>query len=79
MLAYYLTFSYPDGHVEEIEQSFSSRKDAIEYGLSLLNQVRATEETKREGFDYEGREPFFTVYEVDGDSRKLVFHSLELK
>ena len=38
-----------------------------------------TEETKREGIDYEGGEPFFTVYEVDGDSRKLVFHSLELK
>ena len=43
---YLLTVSYPDGHVEEINEEFQELKPAVEYGLDLLNQVRATEQFK---------------------------------
>ena len=31
--------SYPDGHIEIIEESFYSLDQAREYGKSMLNQI----------------------------------------
>ena len=76
MTTYYVTFSYPDGHMEEIEQTFNSRGEAIEYGASLLNQVRATEATKKQGLDSEIGLAYFLVYEVTDGQRRLIFNSL---
>ena len=76
MTTYYVTFSYPDGHMEEIEQTFNSRGEAIEYGASLLNQVRATEATKKQGLDSEFGLAYFLVYEVTDGQRRLIFNSL---
>ena len=76
MTTYYVTFSYPDGHMEEIEQSFNTRNDAVEYGTNLLNQVRATEATKKQGLGYEGGIAYFLVYEVTDGQRRLVYRSL---
>lgn len=76
MTTYYVTFSYPDGHMEEIEQAFNSRGEAIEYGASLLNQVRATEATKKQGLDSEIGLAYFLVYEVTDGQRRLIFNSL---
>ena len=77
MTTYYVTFSYPDGHMEEIEQTFNSRGEAIEYGASLLNQVRATEATKKQGLDSEIGLAYFLVYEVTDGQRRLIFNSLK--
>lgn len=76
MTTYYVTFSYPDGHMEEIEQTFNTRGEAIEYGASLLNQVRATEATKKQGLDSEIGLAYFLVYEVTDGQRRLIFNSL---
>ena len=76
MTTYYVTFSYPDGHMEEIEQTFNTRGEAIEYGASLLNQVRATEATKKQGLDSEIVLAYFLVYEVTDGQRRLIFNSL---
>ena len=80
MKQYTVLFTYPDGHSEKIEETFSSRGEAVEYGVNLLNQVRATETFKKEGLFSEGEssEPFFVVYEVDEKGRKMVFNSFQL-
>ncbi|MBP5693969.1 MAG: hypothetical protein J6X03_00730 [Bacilli bacterium] len=77
MKLYTITFSYPDGHSEEIEENFTTLKEAVNYGINLLNQVRATEETKSQGLDdfEEKRNAFFSVHEVDGDVKRIVFNS----
>lgn len=74
-MAFYISFSYPDGHVEEIDESFASLQAAIKYGDSLLNQVAATESTKKQGVSSNDIGAFFLVEEVSYDSRKLVFDS----
>ena len=76
MTTYYVTFSNPDGHMEENEQTFNTRGEAIEYGASLLNQVRATEATKKQGLDSEIGLAYFLVYEVTDGQRRLIFNSL---
>ena len=73
MAAYYLMFSYPDGHVEEVEQSFSSLEAAIDYGNNLLNQVKATE-TFKKGSKTSGK-AHFDVLLVDLEKRTTVFKS----
>ena len=76
MSSYYVSFSYPDGHIEEIEEAFPSLKDAQEYGLNLLNQVRATELYKKQGSDGEDSlPPSFSIREVSGGRSKVVFVS----
>ncbi len=76
MKTYALIFTYPDGHSEEIEEIFSDKKDAINYGSNLLNQVRHTEETKKEGvFGGEKRDAFFAVVEVSDKKKKIVYTS----
>ena len=38
-----LVVYYPDGHVEVIEETFVSVEKAKEYGVNMLNQIKATE------------------------------------
>ena len=74
MAVYYISFSYPDGHVEEIEETFNSLKGAVDYGFNLLNQVQVTELYKR-GSGTTG-EAYFSVREVEDGNRKVVYNSL---
>lgn len=74
MKAYYLAFSYPDGHVEEIEEVFSSLNGAVDYGMNLLNQVQATEVQKK-GSSTAGKHAYFTVLEDEGGSKKIIYTS----
>lgn len=77
MESYTISFTYPDGHVEDIEQDFVSTKAAVEYGVNLLNQVRATEVSKR-GSTHDIGEPYFVVHKIDENGRKIVFNSLSI-
>ena len=43
---YKLVFVYPDGHIEEIDYTFKSGHDALEYGDNLLGQVHNTEKLR---------------------------------
>lgn len=78
---YLVTVSYPDGHVEDIFEEFQELKPAVQYGLDLLNQVRATEQFKdpdykEDEFGFaEAQEAYFYVTRVDDEGRKIVFDS----
>ena len=73
MAVYYLSFSYPDGHIEEVEETFQSLNDAVNYGMNLLNQVNATEDYKK-GSKTKGQ-AHFDVLLVDGEKRAIVYQS----
>ncbi|MCR4562876.1 MAG: hypothetical protein K5694_06730 [Bacilli bacterium] len=76
MSAYFLTFTYPDGHAEEIEEVFPTLKDAVSYGDSLLNQVRVTESMKKAGRNSgDAEEPSYIVKEVKDGKRSIVYRS----
>ena len=49
-----LEMTYPDGHVEEIEQEFSSVEEAKKYGYGLLAQIGQTEKYHYAHGDYKG-------------------------
>ncbi len=80
---YTVTMSYPDGHLEEIEEVFNSLEQAKEYGERMLNYVASTESIKRGGglFDDDDfrssrqQEPYFMVIRLEGKERKIVFES----
>ena len=72
-MAFILSFSYPDGHVEEIDESFANLEAAKEYGHSLFNQVQVTEDMKKQGTFSKRGKAFYLIEEVTLDSRKLVF------
>ena len=69
--------SYPDGHIEIIEETFYALEKAREYGESMMNQIAATEQFhsgKDDGSLTQRRlqKPYFEIYKkVDGE-RELV-------
>lgn len=73
MALYYLSFSYPDGHVEEIQETFSSLDAAIAYGTNLFNQVGGTEQYKKGSRNH--NKAHFEVLKVEGDVRQIVYKS----
>ena len=75
MAMYYVTFFYPDGHVEEIEGAFNSLESAKDYGENLLNQVEATEQLKKQGIFSSSGLAYFTVKAVENGERKTVYLS----
>ena len=46
--------TYPDGHIEEVEQDFSSLEEAKKYAYSLLTQIGQTEKYHYAHGDYKG-------------------------
>ena len=74
--------SYPDGHLEEIEQDFNSLDEAKEYGFGLLAQVGATERYMGKSYidvfgeESEPQEPYFVVIKREGKKNKSVYISL---
>lgn len=74
MESYQVSFTYPDGHVEDLDQDFVSVKAAVEYGVNLLNQVRATEINKV-GSKHSVSKAYFVVRKIDENGRKIVFNS----
>ena len=77
---YILSFTYPDGHVEELDERYETLDDAVEFGDNLFNQVMNTERFHRnENVDDFGRpnevEPYFIVIKIEDKSRKIVFSS----
>jgi len=72
-----LLISYPDGHIEIIEETFYTLEKANEYGEGMLNQIYATEQF-HQGKDDGSlttrrlRRPYYEVYRVIDDERMLV-------
>ena len=72
-----LLISYPDGHIEIIEETFYVLEKAQEYGVSMMNQIAATEQFhqgKDDGSFTPRRlqRPYFEVYRVSEGNRELV-------
>ena len=66
-----LLVSYPDGHIEIIEETFYALEKATEYGESMMNQIAVTEQFKK---SEAGRrqKPYYEVYKVSEGNRELV-------
>ena len=67
--------SYPDGHIEIIEEQFYTLDSAREYGESMMNQIAATEQFHSGGDDLEPRhlqKPYFEIYQKVNGERELV-------
>ena len=72
MAKYQVVITYPDGHIEEIEDSFSSLEAAREFGDSMIVQVKNTEayhKTPSKGM------ASFMVLDVSGKPSVVVFES----
>ena len=72
-----LLVSYPDGHIEIIEESFYTLEKAKEYGESMMNQIAATEQfhNGKDDGSFTPRKlqkPYFEVYRVAEGERELV-------
>ena len=78
---YKVVFVYPDGHIEEIEELFNAGKDALEYGNSLLAQVRATEgvfnrhQVEDIFAERQSSDPYFMIIELVGKKYHMVYDS----
>ena len=80
---YKVVFVYPDGHIEEIDDTFENGREALEYGNNLLVQVINTEGVfNRSGsafdddFSFKEKvQPHFMIVEVNGKKYHLVYDS----
>lgn len=77
---YIVEFSFPDGHVQELEQRFKKLEDAIDYAENMVGQVNHTERFRGgDSFDEGGfsskRKPFYYVIKVFNNKRTLVYES----
>ena len=74
-MTYELLISYPDTHIEVIEETFSSIEAAKEYGKNMMNQIKATEPYHANKGDILGerikKKPYFEVSEKD--THKVVY------
>ena len=72
-----LLVSYPDGHIEIIEETFYAVEKAHEYGKGMLNQIYATEQFHQGNDDgslspRRLRKPYYEVYKIVDEDRVLV-------
>ena len=72
-----LLVSYPDGHIEIIEETFYTLEKAVEYGEGMMNQIAVTEQFHQGKDDgslkpRKIRKPYYEVYKVGDGTRDLV-------
>lgn len=70
---YKVSVTYPNGRTEEIDDTFKTARDAVEFGETILAQIpfnSTFHDQAEEAFD-----PYFSVKRVDGKDRKLVYDS----
>lgn len=80
MVVYYkVTISYPDGHLEEIEEDFYNLEKAIDFGEKYISQVYGTESFRGNSLDegnfFHKKEPYFFVDSHGEGESKIVFDS----
>lgn len=72
-MIYTLDVNYPDGHVEEIEETFDLLDDAKAYAENLLLQVGYTEQYH--GNKGKKHQPYYFVKTRENDRTVIVFDS----
>ena len=79
-MSYCVEFTYPDGHTEEIQDSFVSKEEAVRFGKSLITQANNTEsfhganEINEFGFKKK-KKPHFIVFKKDECGSLAVYDS----
>ena len=67
-----VTVSYPDGHIEEIDDSFETLKQAKDFGENVVDQIYNTEDIK----GTRGKnKPYFLVLDAAKRPSEIVFDS----
>ena len=76
---YKVVFVYADGHIEEIDDVFTSGKDALEFGNNMLAQVASTEKfmgrSHDDVFGDNAIEPYFMIIELNNKKYHMVYDS----
>ena len=80
MDAYYkVLVTYPNGKTEEIEDSFKSGQEALEFGKTILGQIPYNAGYHDAATDVFGdkvfKQPYFMIEKVGGGKRKIVYDS----
>ncbi len=77
--SYKVTISYPDGHLEEIEEDFLSLEKAIDFGEKYLAQIYGTESFRGNALDehnfFHKKQPYFFVDSHGDGESEIVFDS----
>ena len=77
-MEYKVVFVYADGHIEEIDDTFSSEEKAIQYGEELLGQVKNTESylgSQERGLFKRKKKPYFMVIQISEGTYHMVYES----
>jgi len=69
---YRVVFVYPDGHLEDIEDSFKTGAEALECGNTIMAQIAANEQY-RSKYSEDKKDPYFMIVEINGKKRSLVY------
>ena len=69
---YRVVFVYPDGHLEDIEDTFKSGADALECGNTIKAQISSTEQY-RSKYSEDKKDPYFMIVEIKGKKRTIVY------
>ena len=70
--AYRVVFVYPDGHLEDIDDTFKTGADALECGNIIMAQISSTEQY-RSAYSEDKKDPYFMIVEIKGKKRTLVY------
>ena len=74
---YQVIISYPDGHVEQIEETFDTLDAAKSFGVSMINSIKATEAYHAHSDDIllerKLKKPSYEILEVLNHTHKSVF------
>ena len=69
---YRVIFVYPDGHLEDIDDTFKTGADALECGNTIMAQISSTEQY-RSAYSEDKKDPYFMIVEIKGKKRTLVY------
>lgn len=69
---YRVIFVYPDGHIEDIDDTFKTGSEALEYGNQIMGQISSTEQY-RSKYSEDKKDPYFMIVEIKDKKRSLVY------
>lgn len=69
---YRVIFVYPDGHLEDIDDTFKTGADALECGNTIMAQISSTEQY-RSAYSEDKKDPYFMIVKIKGKKRTLVY------
>ena len=79
-MEYKVSFTYPHGRIEEIEDTFATLDEAIKFGLNLRQEVKNNRLFRARGeadviTPAKKKKPYFIVIGIDGKDKSVVYDS----